>query len=188
MSFELYTLGDFTSGFNAKQFHLEILASSITTTLNGISVIGNNIRIYFASTISSAEKTTLDTLVSNHVPNSFTPLKSVGASFPIMTTILPVKAYTTNWVDVLSMSWNQNQFDNFNTAQLIFESQVGQADLFVRLIIGTDILASFNSNISETGVVASNLPTSSGQIKLQISRQNNLDSPLLLGASLFVTN
>lgn len=45
---------------------VEIEESSITTTLDGITVQGDNCDIIFVSDLSAGEKTTLDTIVANH--------------------------------------------------------------------------------------------------------------------------
>lgn len=67
---EVYSLsGDFSGNLNSNQLQEEIIAEgSITTTLLHIELIGDVVNIIFDSTASSAEKTTLNNLVSNHVP------------------------------------------------------------------------------------------------------------------------
>lgn len=47
----------------------EILDSSITTNLRGINVVGDDCNIFFSSTLSGPETTTLNSIVSNHQGN-----------------------------------------------------------------------------------------------------------------------
>ncbi len=62
--------GDFGGALAAGQFHTEIEnEAGITTTLLRVDVTADVVDIVFQSTLSGGEKTTLDTLVSNHVPD-----------------------------------------------------------------------------------------------------------------------
>ena len=53
---------------NTTQFEQEIIESSISTTITRIDTVGDSVYIVFVSTISAGDKTTLDCLVSSHVP------------------------------------------------------------------------------------------------------------------------
>jgi hypothetical protein len=60
---------DFGGELNARQFHDEITDSSITTTLVGINQSGDVVNINFVSALSGPDETTLNTLITNHVPH-----------------------------------------------------------------------------------------------------------------------
>ena len=53
---------------NVGQLHNEIVNSSITKTLHGVTTFDDIVNIEFDLTLSGAEKTTLDGLVASHVP------------------------------------------------------------------------------------------------------------------------
>lgn len=57
---------DFSSGVGESQFHLEIVDSSISTALDGVTVDGDDVMISFESSLSDTEKSTLDDVVNNH--------------------------------------------------------------------------------------------------------------------------
>ncbi len=62
---------DFGGSFKHSQFHREIVdEAGITPILDGINVSGDVIDIIFDSSLSVGEQTTLDTLISNHVPST----------------------------------------------------------------------------------------------------------------------
>lgn len=68
---ETYSItNDFGEPPNHAQLHQEIVDSSITTTLTGILIDGDDVNVIFVSTISAGEKTTLDGLVSSHTPDA----------------------------------------------------------------------------------------------------------------------
>jgi hypothetical protein len=63
--------GDFGGQLNIDQFGYEVKDNVvITTTFIGMSTDGDDIKIYFVSSISGAEETELDALVSAHTPNN----------------------------------------------------------------------------------------------------------------------
>ncbi len=73
--------GDFTSGLDSRQFHTEIDNSSIVPVLQDVGIVGNNVTITFDSGLSAGEETTLDTLISNHVPNNYQTLNSTNWNY-----------------------------------------------------------------------------------------------------------
>jgi hypothetical protein len=66
---------DFSGILKESQFHQEILDSSISSSLVGVHTRDDEIQIEFSSELTSGEQTTLDNLISSHVPN-ITVLKS----------------------------------------------------------------------------------------------------------------
>ena len=69
---ETYSVTSDFGGTNPRvaQFNQEILDSSIAVTLNSVSLTGDSVLVVFASTISGAEKTTLDGLAASHIPDN----------------------------------------------------------------------------------------------------------------------
>jgi len=61
---------DFGGSLKSEQFHEEIVASSIVPALNAVNTTGDVVDIVFASALSGAEQTTLDTLITNHTPDT----------------------------------------------------------------------------------------------------------------------
>lgn len=60
---------DFGSNLNPAQFHLEIDADpGIAPAINNVELTGDVVDITFASGLSAGEQTTLNTLITNHVP------------------------------------------------------------------------------------------------------------------------
>ncbi len=67
--------GDFTLGLDARQFHDEVDASSIVPVLQAVDVTGDNVIITFDSGLSGPEETTLDGLISSHVPSNINQIR-----------------------------------------------------------------------------------------------------------------
>ena len=63
----------FSSNLNSSQLHNEIVASSITTTLNHVEVNGDDVDIEFISALSTSDQTALGVLVTTHSPLTNTP-------------------------------------------------------------------------------------------------------------------
>lgn len=84
---------DFGGNINYRQFHNEIVSSSINNTLNGITALDDFITIEFVGTLTVPETNTLDNLVANHIPVS-----SLGKNFvncPITATTVCETGYAT---------------------------------------------------------------------------------------------
>jgi len=62
--------GDFNNKFNPGVFSEEIRESSIASQFKGLRKIGDVVTVRFASTLVGAELTTLNSLISNHNPQT----------------------------------------------------------------------------------------------------------------------
>jgi hypothetical protein len=88
---------DFGGQLAAGQFHTEIEdEAGITTTLLRVDVNSDVVNVVFESTISAGEKTTLDTLVSNHTPNPTNSIISVPGNNEITSTLADAASIIIN--------------------------------------------------------------------------------------------
>ena len=84
VSTETYSIEvDFSENPYEYQLQMEIIANTtITTAINYITRVDDNINVIFVSKLSSPEKTELDIIIGNHVPSNID-------SYTIITSITP---------------------------------------------------------------------------------------------------
>ena len=59
---------DFNNSIDSGLLHIEVDSSNISAILNNVNTSGDVVKLTFDATLTGEEQTTLNTIVSNHVP------------------------------------------------------------------------------------------------------------------------
>jgi hypothetical protein len=153
---------------NITQLHQEIVDSSITETLIGVSSYEDVVNIQFASALSVPEKNILNGLVSSHVP-VYTPLlpntisliprqnEITSSSYKrILTTTLPATTYATAKA-ICRMDDTLTSYD------------IRIVDHDNKTVLLTKNLTNVNESTQELGVF-SNLSSASTQVDISVKK------------------
>lgn len=152
---------------NISQLYDEIVNSSITEILERVSQEQDNVEIVFISTISPAEKTTLDGIVASHIP-VYIPVTNnkliiVGKTNSINS------SFTRTGTEIFKGS-------TYAIAKSISYMDSGATSYDIRILDKTNktILLSTNLTNTEESIqdlgVLSNLSTSTSQIEVSIRK------------------
>lgn len=166
------TLPDFTSGLKNEQFHQEILDSSINTTLLGITTVGANISIDFDSTLSTGEENTLETLITNHIPDYSKPRKSFFLVTP------KGKTDSSNYQVITSFKYpGSNIIGDIDYIEIVSNMENSISSYDVRIICtstGSILVESTGINNLDLEAIdlgtVSNVPTESSILELQVRK------------------
>jgi len=165
---------DFSGNLKSEQFHQEILDSSITTSLNGINVTGNVVEIEFDGTLDAGETTTLNTLISNHVPDN-SPSKKNFFTFDPRTSDTTATSYKT--IRSSFKYAGSDEIGVINYIEIIGYKDSSPTSYAVRVydVTNNNILAektgltNTEEEIIDLGSI-SNIPTQSAILEIQAKR------------------
>lgn len=183
---EVYDITDFTNGVKSSQLYDEIITNSnITTKLVGIRVHTGNVDIVFQLSISTEEKTELDSIVSAHNPDT----NNANAN-----------NVNTDYVSNLAVNWSSNIGSYARIATFIFrgdiftinnvkfvgymDSNVSSYDVRIINSSNTDILAeqTFSNTAEQVNTIAtiSNIPISETVLEIHAKKNS--------GRQIFINN
>jgi hypothetical protein len=153
---------------NIRQLHNEIINNiNITKTLNGVSKYADAINIEFNLTLSSAEKTTLNSIVTAHIP----------IYIPITPNRLQIYCGNSLKNPIFTLA-GTNIFigSTYATASAISYMDPGITSYTIRIFDKTNKVIILDSNLTNTiesiqnlGVL-SNLPTTTSQLEVLIKK------------------
>lgn len=171
---------DFNGQLDEGQLHEEILAeANITTTLVGVSTSGDVVSIIFQSTISSGERTALNTLVQNHTPaDPYEPRAFIKLNAPDL-----ADAYTNTDVYYVMMSGMLPSFAKAKVCSIYITSKATGSptsyDVRVYDVASGETLASVNLTNSDkeinTMTIHINPSMSENIIEVQAKRNGGTD-------------
>ncbi len=171
---------DFNGQLDEGQLHEEILAeANITTTLVGVSTSGDVVSIIFQSTISSGERTALNTLVQNHTPQAaYDPRAFIKLNAPDL-----ADAYTNTDVYYVIMSGMLPSFAKAKICNIYVTSKATGSptsyDVRVYDVTTGETIASINLNNADkeinTMTINNNPSISENIIEVQAKRNGGTD-------------
>jgi hypothetical protein len=162
---------DFPNGIIAGQLFIEIEKdTNITKTLINVQdEVGDNVKITFANSLTTGEETTLNTLVSNHIPynsTSFFKINSTNKTF--------IK--TTSYNVALSHTiFGENSF-SIKSIKVLSRISTDGASYSVRIYDATNKNVIAENTFSNTSLIINdmgtlnNLPSSESIIEVQAKR------------------
>ncbi len=158
---------DFTSGFDFDQFNIEISESSLSSCYTGeINRYGDDINIFFNTTLTTEQISYLDTIVNNHVPDPYIHLK--GSDILISDS----NAYTnlSQYKNVLNFRYKGKSVIGYPTKIIIIAMiEDGATNGSIRIYDITN-----NKVITEYSNITSKIP-----MTMLIPLGNKIDYPLL---------
>ena len=182
MSTYTYSLSvDFTTNaIDTDQFTTQVNDSSITISLNGIEVEGDVVRIIFASALSGAEQTTLDALVTAHIPISDAgSLDPTGSAITMMTLVNEVSPTGSSYIEVGRFTWDDTRYINFRSGIVIFKSRItGVSGIDIQVWDNDNSfeLGMFTSSTSEFGTFTFINPSTDAEILIRVRRTTQVGS------------
>lgn len=120
---------DFSNNFNKVNFKNEVNASNIVPKMWGIKLSTTNVIFYFSSSLTTAEKTTLDNLVANHDSTEV----PVEASKQIQITMPNTLVDTPNYTLVATFKYPGNIISSVSHIQVISNMDPTSSDYTVRI-------------------------------------------------------
>lgn len=161
---------DFSGNLKSNQFHLEIEAEPGITGANlvGIQVTGDTVEIEFDGSLSAGEQTTLNTLISNHSPNS--DVGGVISNISVPEHFIDLTNYTT----IATFSYpGSNNWPNTSNIKVISIMETGGTSYDIKIMditnnnqIVTKNLTNVDEEICDLGTL-SNLPTDPAIFEVQ---------------------